>query len=132
MVTSNYQNKLTTNILCDILTVKLNHNITKNLPIELLLWDIEDGTMCVLRTLTVFEIQCGMNPIDDNYQRLEQWASRMHPLYNEFEQYEGASWFVTPFGVIRSSKQLEKKNKNDVNMKQEKKLQHLHNTIALF
>ena len=73
-----------------------------------------------------------MNPIDDNYQRLEQWASRMHPLYNEFEQYEGASWFVTPFGVIRSSKQLEKKNKNDVNMKQEKKLQHLHNTIALF
>ena len=28
MITSNHQNKITTNILCDMLTVKLNHNIT--------------------------------------------------------------------------------------------------------
>ena len=91
MITSNHQMRLTTNILCGILTVKLNHDITKNLPIDLIceivsytykfqhqlkfqsvLRGIEDGTMCVLQTITVFEIQCGMNPIDDNYQRLEQ------------------------------------------------------------
>ena len=79
---SNYQNKITTDILCDILTVKLNHDITRNLLFELIreimsytykfqhqlkfqpmLRDIEDGTMCVLRALTV---------IDDNYQRLDQ------------------------------------------------------------
>ena len=86
-----------TNIVCGIVTVKLNHNNADNLPIELvreivfmykfqhelkfqpMLQDIEDGTMCVLQTQTVFEIQCAMNPIDDNYQRLEQWASRMRP-----------------------------------------------------
>ena len=89
--------------MCGILTVKLNNNITRNLPNELIreivsytykfkhqlkfqpmIRDIEDGTMCVLQTLTVFEIQCGINPIDENYQRLDQWASRMHP-YNEYE-----------------------------------------------
>ena len=97
----------------------MNHNITRNLPIELVcdivsftnkfqhqlkfqpvLQNIEDGTMCALQTLTVFEIQRGMNPIDDNYQRFEQWASRMHPPYNEFERYEGASQHVTPFDKI--------------------------------
>ena len=60
--------------MCGILTVKLNHDITRNLPIDVIreivsyayrfqqklkfqyvLRDIEDGTMCVLRTLTVFE-----------------------------------------------------------------------------
>ena len=60
-----------TNIMCGIVTIKLNHNITDNLPIELVceivsfiykfkhqlkfqpvLRDIEDGTMCVLQTLT--------------------------------------------------------------------------------
>ena len=86
MIRSNHQNKITTNILCGILTVKLNHNITRNLPIELVceivsytykfkhqlkfqpvLQDIKDGTMCVLRALTVFEIQYVVNPMDDNY-----------------------------------------------------------------
>ena len=33
---SNHQNKITTNILCGILTVKLNHDITRNLPINLI------------------------------------------------------------------------------------------------
>ena len=36
MILSNYQNKITTNILCGILTVKLNHDITRNVPIELI------------------------------------------------------------------------------------------------
>ena len=36
MIRSNYQNKITTNIWCSILTVKLNHDITRNLPIELI------------------------------------------------------------------------------------------------
>ena len=125
MIRSNYQNKITTNILCGILTVKLNHNITRNLPIELICeivsytykfkhqlkfqpvpWDIEDGTMCLLQTLTVFDIQYYVNPIDDNYQRLDQWASKMHPLYYEYERYEGASRYVTRFDVTLSSKEL--------------------------
>ena len=64
MVRSNYYTQ--TNIICGIVTVKLNHNITANLPIELvceilsfmfelehqlkfqpMLQNIEDGTMCV-------------------------------------------------------------------------------------
>ena len=36
MIRSNYQNKITTNIFCGILTVKLNHDITRNLPIKLI------------------------------------------------------------------------------------------------
>ena len=127
IVKSNYQNEITTIILCGILTVKLNHNITRNLPIELIIeivsytnkfkhqlkfqpviQDIKDGTMCVLQTLTIFEIQYGINPIDNNYQRLDQWASRMHP-YNEYERYKDASRYVTRFDVILSSKELQKK-----------------------
>ena len=86
-------------------TYKFKHQ----LKFEPVLQDIEDGTMCVLQTLAVFEIQCGMNPINDNYQRLDQWASRMHPPYNEYERNAGASRCVTPFDVILSSKQLQKK-----------------------
>ena len=65
-------------------------------------------------------VQCDMNPIDDNFCRLERY--KMRPPYNEFEQNEGASRYVTPFGVICSSKQLQKKNIKDINTKQEKKL----------
>ena len=62
---------ITTKIICGIITVKLNHNIVANFPIELvreivsftykfqhqlkfqlMLRDMEDGTMCVLQTLT--------------------------------------------------------------------------------
>ena len=80
MITSNNQIRLTTNILCGILTVKLNHDITRNLPFDLIceivfytykfkqklqqkrkfqrvLQDIEDGTLCVLQTLTIIEIK---------------------------------------------------------------------------
>ena len=53
-----------------------------------------------------------MNQIDENYQRLEQWESRIHPPYNEFERYEGASRCVTLFDGICSSKQLRKKDKH--------------------
>ena len=110
--------------------MKLNHDVTRNLLIELVyeivsytykfqhqfkfqsvLQDIEDGTMCVLRSLTVFEIQYGINPIDDNYQRLDQWANRMHPSYYEYKRYEGASRYVARFDVILSSKQLQKQHK---------------------
>ena len=115
--------------VCGILTVKLNQDITRNLPIELIheivsytykfkdqlkfqkvLANIEDGTLCVLQTLTVFDIQCGMNPMDDNYQRLDQWLDWMYP-YNDHDQYEGASRYVTQFDVIHSSKQMQKQLK---------------------
>ena len=72
--------------MCGILTVKSNHNITRNLPIRLacevvsfthkfkhqlkfqpVLRDIEDGTMCLLQTLSVYEILNPENPLDVNY-----------------------------------------------------------------
>ena len=89
--------------------MKLNYNITRNLPIDLIReivsytykfqhqlkfqpvhQDIEDGTVRVLRTLTIFDIQHFVNSIDDNYQRLDQWIDRMYP-YNDHERYEGTS-----------------------------------------
>ena len=79
-----------------------------HLKFQPVLPDIEDSTMCVLQTLMVFEIQCGMNPIDDNYQRLNQWTSRMHPACNEYERYECTSRYVTPFDIILSFEQLRK------------------------
>ena len=139
-----------TNMMRGILTVNLNHNMLDNLPIELvceigsftykfqhqlkfqpMVQKIEDGTMCVLQTLTIFKIQCGMNPIDDNYQRLDQWPSRMHSSYNKFERNEGTSRYVTPFDIILSSRQLQK-NIHIVYIKLEKKLQHKQNAITLF
>ena len=70
----------------DILTVKLNHDIMRNLPIDLIreivsytyrfqqklkfqrvLQDIKDGTICVLQTLTVYEIQYPYISFDDNF-----------------------------------------------------------------
>ena len=86
MITSNHEYKITTNILCDILTVKLNHNITRNLPIELIceivsytykfqhqlifqpvLRDIEDGTMCVLQTLTLPMFRTDIYSLEHSY-----------------------------------------------------------------
>ena len=71
-------------------TVKLNHNITRNLPIDLIceivsytyrfqkklkfqpmLQNIEDGTMCVLQTLSVYEILNPENSLHDNYRKLD-------------------------------------------------------------
>ena len=89
--------------------VSFTYKFQHQLKFQSMLRDIGDGTMCVLQTLTVFVIQCGMNPIDENYQRLEQWASRMHPPYNEFKRYAGKSRYITQFEVICSSKQLQKK-----------------------
>ena len=149
MIRSNYQNKITTNVMCGILRVKLKNDITRNLPIDVIceivsytykfrlqlkfqpmLQMIEDGTICVLQTLTVFDIQYYVNAIDDNYQSMDQWLSKMHP-YNDHERYEGASRYVTRFDVILSSVQLQK-NINDVNIKLEKKVQRLQNAITLF
>ena len=47
--------------------------------------------------------------MDDNYQRLDQWLSRMYS-YNDHEQYEGVSRYVTRFDVILTSKQLQKQH----------------------
>ena len=76
MITSNHQMRLTANILRGVLTVKLNHHIIRNLTIDLIreivsytykfqhelkfqsvLQDIEDGTMCLLQTLTLPMLQ---------------------------------------------------------------------------
>ena len=92
---------MTTNIICGSVTVKLNHNIAGNLPIELVcaiasftykfqhqlkfqpvLQNIEEGTMCVLKNLTLPIFGSGMNSIE---RRLEQWLNIMHPPYNKFE-----------------------------------------------
>ena len=64
----------------------------------------------MLQTLTVVHIQCFVNPIDDNYQRLDQEIERMYP-YNDHKRYEGASRYVTRFGFIHCSDQLQKQQK---------------------
>ena len=133
MITSNHEYKITTNILCDMLTVKLNHNITRNLPIDVIreivsytyryqqkvqqkrrfqfvLRDIENGTMCVLRTLTVYEIFDPENPLDVNYRRLDRWRYWMYPYITDYG-YEGASRYITQLDIIYTSKQLLKQHK---------------------
>ena len=148
IITSNHVMKLATIILCGILTAKLNHNIARNLPIDLIckivsytykfqhelkfqlvLRDIEDGTMCLLQTLTIFEIQHFINTFDDNSRRLDQWLDRMHP-YNAYERYEGASRYAVRFDKITTSNQLQKQHKR-CKYKTRKKLQSLQNVITL-
>ena len=68
-IESRYYKKLSIELIHEIVshTYKFQHQ----LKFQSVLRGIEDGTMCVLQTITVFEIQCGMNPIDDNHQRLD-------------------------------------------------------------
>ena len=89
IITSTYQNKLTTNILCGILTVKLSHDITRNLPINLIREiasytykfkhqlkfqpDIEDGTMCMVQTLTLPMFRSDLYLLKHSYWRAETW-----------------------------------------------------------
>ena len=108
--------------------MKLNDNITGNLPIEFVpeivsftykfehqlkfepvFQDIEDGTICVLWTLIFPMFQCGTNPVDFPIYRW--WDDRMYPAYHKFKQYEGTSRYLTPYDVIRGSMQLKKYHK---------------------
>ena len=86
----------------------MNHNITGNLPIELIceivsfayefehhlkfqpvLGDIEDGTMYVLQTLIFHLFRRGLNLLYVDSYMLKRYRSRTHPEYENFEQYEG-------------------------------------------
>ena len=108
----------------------MNHDVTANLPIELvreivsctykfqhllkfhlMLQDIEDGTMCVLQTLTFIDFNFGFSALYTYYRYLWQWESKIHPEYNDFDGYEGASRYVVPFDVIRDSEKLRKQRK---------------------
>ena len=42
---------------------------------------------------------------------MRRWESRMHPEYEDYDQYEGASQYLTQFDVICSSKKLRKQCK---------------------
>ena len=118
------------NILCGILTVKLNNDITRNLQIELIceivsytykfkhefkfqpvLQNIEDGIMCVLRTLTLPMLRNDLYSREHSYWRLETWYNRMQPRYNVARQYEGASRYFAKQDHIITSKKLKKQHK---------------------
>ena len=92
----------TTNIICGIVTVKLNHNITANLPIEQsceiasfmykfqhqlkfqpVLRDIEDGTMCVSQPLTFPMFLSDIYSLEHTYWRLETWLNMIYPPYDD-------------------------------------------------
>ena len=96
MIRSNYQNKITNKIMCGILTVRLNNNITRNLPIDLIreivsytykfkhqlkfqpvIRDIEDGTMCVLQTLTFPMFQSDLYSLEHAYRRADTLFNRI-------------------------------------------------------
>ena len=121
---------ITTNINCGIVTVKLNHNITGNLPIEMVykivslmyefqhqlkfqpvLRKIEDGTMCVLQVPIFHFFRRGVYPLYVDSRMFNRWASRMHPKYENYERYEGPSRYLTPFDVICNSKKFRKQCK---------------------
>ena len=111
----------------------MNHNITRNLPIDVIreivsytyrfqqkvqqkrkfqsvLRNIEDGTMCVLRSLTVDDFCNPENPMGVNYRRWRRWCYRMHP-YAIIYGYEGASRYITQLDIIYTSEQLQKQHK---------------------
>ena len=75
----------------------MNHNITRNLPIDVIreivsytyrfqqkvqqkrkfqsvLRNIEDGTMCVLRSLTVHDFSNPRYPMGFNYRKWRRWC----------------------------------------------------------
>ena len=111
----------------------MNHNITRNLPIDVIreivsytyrfqqkvqqkrrfqsvLRDIEDGTMCVLRTISMYEILTRGDGLGVNYRRLDRWKYWMYPYITDYG-YEGASRYITQLDIIYTSKQLLKQHK---------------------
>ena len=112
------------------LTVKLNHDITRDLLIELIreivsytykfkhqlkiqpvLRDIDDGTMCVLQTLTFPMFWSDIYSLEHAHWRLDTWLNRMHPKYDESRQYEGASQYFAKQDLIITSSKLKKQHK---------------------
>ena len=110
--------------------MKLNHDITGNLPIDVVriilfythkfkhqakfqpvLRDIEDGSMIVLQTIGFHTFTRGFAPLYLISYNFNRWESRMHPKYADYERYEGASRYLTLYDVIRSSKKLRKQCK---------------------
>ena len=69
-----------------------------------MLRDIEDGTMCVLQTLTLPMFQSDIYSLEHSYWIAETWYNRMQPRYKETRPYEGASRYVTKRDQIITSK----------------------------
>ena len=107
---------------------KLNHDITRNLPIDVIyeivsytykfkhelkpmLRDIEDGTMCVLQTLTLPMLQNDLYSREHSYWRVTTWYHRMLPEYDVLRHYEGASRYFAKQDQIITSKKIKKQQK---------------------
>ena len=120
----NYIIKLS-NINDDISTVKLNHDITGNLPMNVVniilfftykfkhqqkfqpvLRDIEDGSMIVLKTLGLYSFTRYFVPLYVGTYNFNRRESQMHPEYADYERYEGASryFYVKIFKQIKKRK----------------------------
>ena len=125
-----------------IAIVKLNHDITRNLPMDVVniilfftykfkhqekfqpvLRDIENGRLIVLKTLGSHSFWFS-DSLQDMFYNHNRWKSRMHPEYANYDRYEGASRYLTPFDVIYSSKKLK-------NQRRRCKYQTINEMVAL-
>ena len=77
-----------------------------------MLRDIEDGTMCVLRTLDYpWRPNCPFPPRFKKIGIWYRWNKRIFPEYIKLRRYEGASRYSTRKDLIRTSKTLKEKHK---------------------
>ena len=78
-----------------------------------MLRDIEDGTMCVLKTLAYpWRPRCPLPPMFKKTGIANRWNKRIGPGYRKYRRYEGASRYLSKFDIIRRSKRLKKKDKH--------------------
>ena len=77
-----------------------------------MLRDIENGTMCVLKTLDYpWRPHCPFPPRFKQIGIWNRWNKRIFPEYIKLRRYEGASRYSTRKDLIRTSKKLKKKHK---------------------
>ena len=92
-----------------ILFVGKIHHQNKFQPV---LRDIEDGTMCVLRNVNMsyFRSFC-RPPVYKQIGIVERWRKQIGPEYDEYNRYEGASRYVSRYGLICTSNKLKAQRK---------------------
>ena len=105
----NITGNLPIDLVCEI--VSFSYKFQHQLKFQPVLQDIEDSTMCVLQTLIYHLFRRAVYPLYVDSYMFNLWESRMHPKYEDFEQYEGSSRYLTCHDVIQGSKQLRKQCK---------------------
>ena len=92
-----------------ILFVGKIHHQNKFQPV---LRDIEDGTMCVLKMVNFCRLRQFGLPVSEAKLIMQRWNERIGAGYHTSgERYEGASRYLFPNRLIRSSKKLKAQGK---------------------